>query len=59
MPYKDAKLRILDQFTRAYVENLLRQSAGNVTRAAALSGIRRPSLQKIIRRLGLRPAVFR
>jgi DNA-binding NtrC family response regulator len=59
VPYKDAKLRILDQFTRAYVENLLRQSAGNVTRAAALSGIRRPSLQKIIRRLGLRPAVFR
>jgi len=59
VPYKDAKLRVLEQFSRAYVENLLRQSAGNVTRAAALSGIRRPSLQKIIRRLGLRAGNFK
>ena len=59
MLYKDAKLQVLDQFTRAYVENLLRQCAGNVTQAAALSGIRRPSLQKIIRRLGLRAGNFK
>ena len=59
VPYKDAKLRVLDQFTRAYVENLLCQSAGNVTQAAVLSGIRRPSLQKIIRRLGLRAGDFK
>jgi len=59
VPYKDAKAQILERFTRAYVEDLLQKSGGNVTRAAALSGIGRPSLQKIIRRFGIRAEAFK
>jgi DNA-binding NtrC family response regulator len=59
VPYKDAKAQIVERFTRAYVDDLLRKSAGNVTQAAALSGIGRPSLQKIIRRFGIRAEAFK
>jgi hypothetical protein len=60
LPYKDAKAHILERFTRAYVgRDLLQKSAGNVTHAAALSGIGRPSLQKIIRRFGVRAETFK
>lgn len=52
-PYKDAKERVIEKFTRQYVENLLEKTGGNVSRSAELSGIGRPSLQKIMRRLDI------
>ena len=59
MPYRQAKGRVVDQFTRNYVENLLARTAGNVSRAARLSGIGRASLQKIMRRLKIDADRFR
>ncbi len=59
LSYKPAKERALQEFTRAYVTDLLRQTRGNVSRAAALSGLGRASFQKILRRLGIDPATFR
>ena len=47
--YKDAK----KEFERKYIERCLERSAGNITRAAALLGIHRQSLQQKIKELGL------
>ncbi len=51
-PYKQAKAKILDDFTRRYLEQILAKTGGNISEAARLSGIERVSLQKIIKRLG-------
>lgn len=59
LSYKPAKERLLQEFTRQYVTELLQKTRGNVSRAAALSGLGRPSFQKIIRRLGINPETFR
>lgn len=59
LSYKPAKERALQEFTRAYITDLLRQTRGNVSRAAALSGLGRASFQKILRRLKIDPAIFR
>lgn len=52
-PYLEAKARVVDAFTRRYVERLLGQTHGNVSEAARVSGLERVSLQKILRRLGI------
>ncbi|MEW6386458.1 MAG: sigma-54 dependent transcriptional regulator [Thermodesulfobacteriota bacterium] len=53
-PYKRAKERLVNQFTLSYVADLLEKTGGNVTRAAEKSGLGRASLQKIMRRLGIK-----
>lgn len=58
-PYMEAKSRVLDGFTRAYVEELLRKTGGNISEAARISGLERVSLQKILRRLSIEAAGFR
>jgi len=58
-PYKDAKEKVTDTFTRAYVEELLVLAQGNVSEAARLSGLSRVALQKIIKRLSIHVPVFR
>ena len=50
-PYKQAKAKVLDDFTRRYLEQVLEKTGGNVSEAARISGIERVSLQKIIRRM--------
>ncbi len=57
--YGQAKERIVSRFTHDYVADLLAQTGGNVTRAAELSGLGRASLQKIMRRLGIKSEGFR
>lgn len=58
-PYLEAKARVVDAFTRRYVERLLGQTRGNVSEAARISGLERVSLQKILRRLGIAADGFR
>ncbi|MBU4426765.1 MAG: sigma-54 dependent transcriptional regulator [Desulfobacterales bacterium] len=53
-PYIQAKEHIVNQFTAAYVSDLLKKTGGNVTHSAELSGLGRASLQKIMRRLGIK-----
>jgi DNA-binding NtrC family response regulator len=53
IPYKDAKEKVVDNFTRSYVEELLTQAGGNVSEAARQSGLSRVALQKILKRLEL------
>lgn len=52
-PYKDAKAKVLEDFTRAYVRDVLAKTRGNVSEAARLSGLERVSLQKIMRRFNI------
>ncbi len=59
VPYKEAKARVMDEFTRTYVQELLRQTRGNISEAARMSGLERVSLQKIMRRLDIRAEEWR
>jgi DNA-binding NtrC family response regulator len=47
--FKDAR----KEFERKYIEKCLERSSGNITRAAAILGIHRQSLQQKIKELGL------
>jgi DNA-binding NtrC family response regulator len=58
-PYLEAKAQVVDAFTRRYVERLLKQTRGNVSEAARVSGLERVSLQKILKRLGIAADAFR
>ncbi len=53
------KDQVLEQFTTAYVTRLLEKTHGNVSLAAERSGIKRQSLQKILKRYGIDPEQFR
>ena len=52
--YKQAKDRMVNQFTHEYITKLLQKTGGNITRAAEISGLGRASLWKIMNRLGIR-----
>jgi DNA-binding NtrC family response regulator len=49
--YKEAKSRLVSQFTQTYVRDLLQATGGNISEAARQSGLSRVALQKIIARL--------
>jgi DNA-binding protein Fis len=53
------KDQVLEQFTTAYVNRLLEKTRGNVSLAAERSGIKRQSLQKILKRYRIDPEKFR
>jgi DNA-binding NtrC family response regulator len=57
--YALEKNRVVDAFTGAYVDKLLRITGGNITRAARVAGLSRQALQKILQRSGIDPEVYR
>lgn len=57
--YKDAKMQVVEEFTRDYMSELLRTTEGNVSRAAEISGLTRAALQKIMRRYTITSQDFR
>jgi DNA-binding NtrC family response regulator len=59
LPYRDAKESVLAQFSTRYLEEALRRTNGNVTRAARASGLERQSFQQIMRKYGVRSEAFR
>jgi transcriptional regulator with PAS, ATPase and Fis domain len=54
LPLKDARQAWTENFELIYVRSMLKKTAGNLTRAAALSGVNRRFLQRLVARLGLR-----
>ncbi len=52
-PYKEAKARVVEDFTLAYIQDVLSRTEGNISQAARLSGLERVSLQKIMRRFNI------
>lgn len=58
-PYLTMKQKAVDDFTLNYLTALLKESKGNISLAARISGIKRQSLQKIIKRYRLSIEQFR
>jgi two-component system, NtrC family, response regulator GlrR len=57
--FRKAKARVIAQFERAYIEELLTRTGGNISLAARLSGKERSRLGKLLRKHGLSGASFR
>jgi two-component system response regulator HydG len=53
VPYSDARAEVLREFDRAYLEELMQATAGNLSAAARRSGIDRSNLRRMLRQLGL------
>ncbi|WP_319549921.1 sigma-54 dependent transcriptional regulator [Desulfogranum marinum] len=49
-PYNDAKAELVGHFSIGYISNKLTEHQGNVTNAAAASGMERQALQRLMRR---------
>jgi DNA-binding NtrC family response regulator len=47
LPLAEARQRLIDEFESRYIEHLIEQHDGNVTRAAAAAGIARRHLQRL------------
>ncbi|HEX6852525.1 MAG TPA: sigma 54-interacting transcriptional regulator [Candidatus Polarisedimenticolaceae bacterium] len=58
-PFRDAKRRVVEAFERAYLADLMRRHGGNVTAAAAYSGMLRSALQRLLRKYALKSVEFR
>lgn len=58
-PYKNLKNKVIEDFTMGYLYRLLKHTHGNVSLAAQISGIKRQSLQKIIKRYGVQVNQYR
>ncbi|MBW1740531.1 MAG: sigma-54-dependent Fis family transcriptional regulator [Deltaproteobacteria bacterium] len=59
LPYREAKQRVLKRFNVNYISNALRQTSGNVTKAAQQCGLERQSLQQIMKKCGIKSIDFR
>jgi two-component system response regulator HydG len=53
VPYSDARAEVLRDFDRAYLEELMLATAGNLSAAARRSGIDRSNLRRMLRQLGI------
>jgi two-component system response regulator AtoC/two-component system nitrogen regulation response regulator NtrX len=54
--FAEAKKRSIEEFERNYIQAALKESGGNISKAAQAMGMARQSLQQKIRELGLRAA---
>jgi transcriptional regulator with GAF, ATPase, and Fis domain len=52
LPLNVAKQRVIEELERCYIERVLTEHGGNITRAAAASGIARRQLQRVKGRVG-------
>ncbi len=50
LPYNTAKAELIQSFSQQYIDRLLTEHQGNVTRAAASCGLERQALQRLMRR---------
>ncbi len=53
LSYRDAKQRVVERFSRAYLEARLAQTGGNVAEAARRSGQERPNFRRLMKRFGV------
>ncbi|MBI2893373.1 MAG: sigma-54-dependent Fis family transcriptional regulator [Deltaproteobacteria bacterium] len=57
--FEQARREAIEAFERAYLASVLEECGGNVTEAARRTGMRRTSLQRLLKRHGLTAAAFR
>jgi DNA-binding NtrC family response regulator len=51
--YEEAKQRLLDDFQRQFIQNILERTGGNISHAAEECGLTRAAIQKMMRRLNI------
>ncbi|RLB53648.1 MAG: hypothetical protein DRI34_13125 [Deltaproteobacteria bacterium] len=57
--YKSMKKSVLERFERQYLDQVLSEARGNVSRASEISGINRVNFYKLLKRHGIDPTSFR
>jgi transcriptional regulator with PAS, ATPase and Fis domain len=55
LPYREAKRNLTEAFDREYVEGVLKDSEGNVTKAAERAGMDRRNFQRLMKHAGISP----
>ena len=58
-PYKTMKTVVTDRFTHNYFSQLLKQTNGNISETARISGLSRVAIQKLCARLGIDASQYR
>jgi DNA-binding NtrC family response regulator len=53
MDYTEAKREVVEAFSKWYLEERLRETGWNITRAAEMSGQQRPNFRKLMSRFGI------
>jgi two-component system response regulator HydG len=56
VPYSEARAEVLRDFDRAYLEELMQATGGNLSAASRRSGIDRSNLRRMLRQLGIAPS---
>ncbi|MCF8051758.1 MAG: sigma-54 dependent transcriptional regulator [Desulfobacterales bacterium] len=59
MSFKDAKEKMTELFHRRYIEALLRENNGNISRAAEKAGIQRQYLHRLMKETGVNSEEFK
>ncbi len=59
MSFKEAKERMIQMFHEQYIRSLLRESKGNISRAAEMAGIQRQYLHRLMKESEIYAADFR
>lgn len=59
LPYREAKAAALRKFNVGYITRALRETGGNVTKAAKTCGLERQSLQQIMKRYDIKSMDFK
>ncbi len=54
MKYRDAKSHVQSEFQKAYVQRILSECGGNISRAAARAGLSRQALHQMAKQYGLK-----
>ena len=57
--YNDAKKEVLDHFSKNFLHNIFKDTKGNISETARISGLERASIQKIIKRLKIEMSNYR
>ncbi|MBA3027580.1 MAG: sigma-54-dependent Fis family transcriptional regulator [Desulfobacteraceae bacterium] len=55
LPFREARNAVMNRFYRQYIQRLLQNSNGNISRAAETAGIQRQYLHRLINQAGLEP----
>ena len=55
LSFKEAKAQVLVAFEREYLARVLKRSGGNITRSAEVSGLHRKSIERLVKKYGLKP----
>ncbi len=54
LSYRDAKARVVERFSSAYIQARLARAGGNIAEAARQAGQDRPNFRKLMKRFGVR-----